>query len=68
LPFFCAAIIILGGIARPFLVERETRLLKQDTLIVAGVDTAGVTTIEGQLTQRLRGEFAAALAAEKPLW
>ncbi|MFT5129461.1 MAG: hypothetical protein ACI8W8_003083 [Rhodothermales bacterium] len=66
LPFFCAAIIIIGALARPLLLQREARLLANDTLMPTQTDGPGLSsTIEQNLAERLRDEFAAALSAER---
>lgn len=59
MPVYACAILFIGGICLPYLQQRESALLRQDTLLFFGSHSECYSGIEGRLTQRLKSELEA---------
>lgn len=60
MPIYACAILFIGVVCMPYLQQRESVLLRQDTLLFIGLHGGG---IEGRLTQRLKRELEAGFKA-----
>ena len=60
MPVYACAILFVGVVCMPYLQQRESVLLRQDTLLFIGSHGGG---IEGRLTQRLKRELEAGFKA-----
>ena len=60
IPVLAAAAILVGGLAHPYLGQREARLLAQETALSGHDELVGFTRVEALLVDRLKRELAAA--------
>jgi hypothetical protein len=66
IPVLAMAIIVIGVVAKPFLVASESRYLAQDTLMHDPV-RPGFTRIENDLVEQILGEIRDAVRNRDPL-
>ena len=59
IPALAAAVVVLSLLSRPILHGSEAHYIQQDTMLLSS--GAGFTSLEKQLTDRLRGEMLAVL-------